>query len=204
MTAGCSSHSSHHAAHHRFDDAERWAKVFEDPSRDEWQRPQQVIDRLQLEPSMEVAVVGSGTGYFSVRLARHLPRGRVWGIDIEPSMVSYLNRRAAKEKLPQLSSLQGAPSDPKIPSLVDLIFICNTYHHIPDRVRYFRGVASRIKANGRLAIVDFKMGQIPVGPPEEGRVAPATLDEELTAAGFRRQQLDLKTLPYQYIAVYIR
>lgn len=151
---------------------------------------------------MKVAEIGSGTGYFAVRLARRVPRGKVWGVDIEPQMVEYLDRRAAAEGLPQLDSLLGAVDDPRIPEPVDLIFICNTYHHIGERPRYFGRLKERLLPEGRLVVVDFKMGELPVGPPEDHRVRPRQLHQELTAAGYHRLKLDTTTLPYQYIAIY--
>lgn len=206
---GCSGrhHVHHHRhqhqrGHHRFDDPERWAKVFESPERQRWQRPDAVVAGLELRPDDRVAEIGSGTGYFTVRIARRLPRGRAYGVDIEPSMVDYLAQRADKERLPQLSSVLGTPEDPQLPEPVDLIFLCNTYHHIQGRTDYFRRAAARLRPGGRLAIVDFKMGKLPVGPPEAMRVPPEQLERELTAAGYRRIRLDLETLPHQYIAYY--
>ena len=161
-----------------------------------------MIAALNLAPDASVAEIGSGTGYFIVRIARRLPRGRAYGVDIEPSMVSYLERRARTEGLTRLKSVLGTKDDPRIPEPVDLIFLCNTYHHIQERGDYFRRVSTRLRPGGRLIVVDFKMGALPVGPPEAMRVPPKRLDEELSAAGYRRIALDLDTLPHQYIATY--
>lgn len=199
------SHHRHHHGHHRFQDPEKWAKRFEGPGRDRWQKPERVLALLGVKPGMKVADIGSGTGYFVVRLARAVgASGRAYGVDIEPGMVRHLARRARQEKLPQLSSVLGAPEDSRIPEAVDLVFLCNTYHHIEQRTAYFRRVQSRLRDGGRVAVVDFKMGEIPVGPPESMRVTPARLDGELVAAGYRRLTLDETTLPYQYVAIYER
>ena len=197
--------SPHHHQHHkpkRFKDAAQWAKQFEAAERDRWQKPDAVIAALALRPEHRVADIGSATGYFTVRLARAVPRGKVWGVDIEPDMVRYLNARAAREKLANLSSIRGDAADPRLPEKVDLVFICNTYHHIERRTDYFARVAARLRPGGRLAVVDFKRGKLPVGPPERERIAPAQLERELVAAGYERVRLDERTLPYQYIAIY--
>ncbi len=195
-------HAHHGAMPHRFEGAERWAGVFEDPARDAWQAPDAVLALLGLVPDARVADLGSATGYFAVRLARRVPRGVVYGIDIEPDMVRYLAERAAREKIPNLKSVLGAPDDPKLPEAVDVLLVVDTYHHIEERVGYFRRTRDKLRAGGRLVIVDFKLGQIPVGPPERHRISPARLDEELPAAGYRRVALDERTLPYQYVAMY--
>ena len=85
-----------------------------------------------------------------------------------------------------------------------MVFVCDTYHHIDARTKYFKAVADKLKPGGRLVIVDFKMGKIPVGPPEKHRVTPATLHEELAAAGYSKVEVDETTLPYQYIAIYTK
>jgi SAM-dependent methyltransferase len=83
---------------HSFSGAEQWAHVFDDPKRDAWQKPHEVIQALALGPDAVVADIGSGTGYFAVRFANMVPRGRVYGVDVEPDMVRYLAERAKRER----------------------------------------------------------------------------------------------------------
>ncbi len=195
-------HRVHGTVHHRFDDAEAWAKTFEDPARDAWQKPDEVIAALGLTPTSRVADIGSATGYFPVRLARAAPQGRVWGVDIEPSMVRFLGDRARAEGITNLFSVLGTPEDPLLPEAVDLILIVDTYHHIGDRPAYFRRLLGRLKPGGRVAVVDFRMGEIPVGPDESRRLAPETVTAEMTEAGYQRLSLDESLLPYQYLAIF--
>jgi ubiquinone/menaquinone biosynthesis C-methylase UbiE len=93
--AGLSAAQTPHTHQHGFGDAEKWAHVFDDPERDAWQKPHQVIQALGLKPDAVVADLGAGTGYFSVRLARMLPKGKVYAVDLEPDMVKYLGERAS-------------------------------------------------------------------------------------------------------------
>src|SRR5688500_2205030 len=80
--------------HAAFANADAWTQVFDDPTRDAWQRPDEVLRALELGPAMTVADVGAGTGYLSVRLARAVPRGEVIATDLEPDMVRFLSERA--------------------------------------------------------------------------------------------------------------
>src|SRR4026209_2934107 len=96
-TTACAQSPDH--AHHKFSGAEHWAKVFDDPERDKWQKPHEVITALRLAPDQSVADIGAGTGYFAVRFAHMLPQGRVYAVDVEPDMVKYLGERAKKENL---------------------------------------------------------------------------------------------------------
>ncbi|MDX1374567.1 MAG: class I SAM-dependent methyltransferase [Burkholderiales bacterium] len=186
--------------HRHFGDAERWAQVFDDPARDRWQKPEQVIGALDLAPDARVADIGSGTGYFAVRLARAVPKGKVYGADLEPDMVQYLNARAKKEGLDNVSAHVAAPDDPKLPEPVDLVLLVNTYHHIGTRTEYFARLRESLRPGGRVAIVDFKLDS-PTGPPPAGRIAPGAVEKEMTRAGYRKAAAH-DFLPYQYFLVF--
>jgi cyclopropane fatty-acyl-phospholipid synthase-like methyltransferase len=182
---GCR-HSETAGAHanHRFDDAEAWAASFDDPARDDWQKPDVVLDLLALPSNALVADIGAATGYFAVRLAQQVKNGRVYGIDVESSMVEYLAKRARAEELGNLRAVLATFDDAKIPEPVDLIIIVNTYHHLEDRTAYFKRLAASLKTGGRIAIIDFKMNST-MGPPDSAKVKPEVVVEEVTAAGYR-------------------
>jgi SAM-dependent methyltransferase len=196
------SHSAPQAGehHHGFSNAQAWAKSFDDPGRDAWQKPDEVIRALALPPDALVADVGSGTGYFTVRLARAAPQGKVYGADIEPDMVKYLSERAHKEGLPNVVSILAAPDDPRLPEPVDLVLVVDTYHHIDDRPAYFARLRQKLRPGGRVAVVDFRRGQ-PMGPPDEHKIPPAQLKDEMAQAGYG-VSADYDFLPNQYFLVF--
>lgn len=191
-------HQQPYHAYHRFEHAEDWVARFEDPSRDAWQKPDEVIRTLSLSPSARVADIGAGTGYFSVRLARSIPQGQVFAIDIEPSMVEYVTERASREGLPNIQAVLASPDDPKIAGAVDLILIVDTYHHITDRSAYVRRLIPALKPAGRLAIIDFKP-ESKMGPIE--KLPPSQVIRELAEAGY--SLVDQPTiLPEQYFLIF--
>jgi SAM-dependent methyltransferase len=185
---------------HRFSGAERWAAIFDDPARDEWQRPDEVLRALKLAPDAIAADIGAGTGYFATRLARALPRGRVYGVDAEPDMVHYLGERAQREKLANLTPVLARLDDPAIPVSVDVVILVDTYHHIPERERYFRSLQKSFRAGGRLAIIDFTQ-ESPVGPAVRSRIPAGRVKQELSRAGYRLLE-EHKFLPHQYFLVF--
>lgn len=193
---------SPHTHEHRFSDAEQWAHVFDDPKRDAWQKPHEVIEALSLESDAVIADIGSGTGYFAVRLANMVPNGRVYGVDVEPDMVKYLAQRAEREKRNNLFAIAGTPNDARLPEKADVILLVDVYHHIEDRERYFRNLGASLKPDGRLAIIDFRMDS-PQGPPKAARIAPEKVITELASAGYEvATQHDF--LPNQYFLVFRR
>lgn len=179
-------HQTGHSDHmeHRFDDPEGMAKRFDDPARDAWQMPDRVVAALDLKPGQSVADIGAGTGYFSMRLAKSAARPKVYAVDIEPAMVAYLKQRAAKDGLPNVEAVQGGTESPNLPAPVDVVLIVDTYHHIGDRVAYFRKLRGSLKPGGRVAIVDFKPDS-PEGPPAEFRFSPQKFQTEMAEAGYR-------------------
>ena len=200
LGVGCAGrdHAGHHE--HQFKDAERWAHVFDDPARDAWQKPHEVIQALALAPEARVADLGAGTGYFSARLANMLPKGRIYAADLEPDMVRHLGERAKREGLANLVPVASAPDDPRLPEKVDLVLLVDVYHHIEDRTRYFAKLRASLRPGGRVAIVDFRL-DAPVGPPRAARVAPEQVKEEMKRAGYT-PSAEHEFLPYQYFVVF--
>jgi cyclopropane fatty-acyl-phospholipid synthase-like methyltransferase len=185
---------------HSFGGAEQWAQIFDDPKRDAWQKPHEVIQALALKPDAVIADIGSGTGYFSVRFANMTPKGRVYGVDTEPDMVKYLSERAKREGLKNVTAVAGAPDDPRLPEKADLIVLVDVFHHIDARESYFRKLRASLKPGGRVAIIDFRMDS-PDGPPKSARIAPEQVKAELARAGYTLAQ-EHAFLPNQYFLVF--
>lgn len=198
--AGPAAAQSPHTHQHSFGDAEKWSQVFDDPKRDAWQKPHEVIQALALKPDAVVADIGSGTGYFAAHLANMLPNGRILGIDTEPDMVKYLAERAKREGLSNLSVLKGAPDDPRLPEKIDLVLLVDVYHHIEERERYFRKLLGSLNPGGQIAVIDFRMNA-PEGPPKSARIAPDRVKAELKSAGYVLAR-EHEFLPNQYFLVF--
>ncbi len=186
--------------HHSFGHAEMWAKEFDDPARDAWQKPDEVLDALHLDRTSRVADLGAGTGYFSARIAKRVPDGKLFAVDIEPDMLRYLRERAHRENLSTLVPILASIDSPNLPEPVDLVLVVDTYHHIDNRVAYFTKLKASLRPKGRLAIVDFKADS-PEGPPSEHRVSSEKVTEELNAAGYSLVAT-YPFLPRQYFLVF--
>lgn len=122
-------------------------------------------------------------------------------MDIEEGMVDYLNDRAKREGLSNLLSIHCLPDDPKLPEPVDIVFICNTYHRVMEREAYFNRLKEKFKPGGRLIIVDFVKGDIPVGPPDAMKLHATEVISELANAGYELIQRS-EILPYQYFLIF--
>jgi len=168
-----------------------WLKrtMYEGGGRDEWQQPERVVRSLDLERGDRVADLGAGGGYFTVRLAEAVgPDGRVYAVDVDEAMLDYVSQRAAEAGVSNVETIVATPSDPKLPvDGVDLVFTCNTYHHIEDRPAYFAGLRPALRPGGRVAIVEY----LPEGFFQKvfaHSTDAATIESEMRAAGYQLAQ----------------
>lgn len=192
-----------HSAHHSFKDAQKWSKAFDDPARDQWQKPEFVIENLDLKKSKCVADIGAGTGYFSTRIARQLPKtSTVFAVDIEPDMIAHLKVRAQNEGLNNHKELLSTEEFPQIPTDCDLVLLVDTYHHISNRSAYFKSGLLHLNKRGRVAIVDFTM-ESPMGPKKEHRLPKNQVVAEMQQAGYKLEK-DISGLPNQYFLIFRR
>lgn len=183
--------------HHPFADAEALTSTLDDPARDAWQRPEDVLRAMALAPTMSVADVGAGTGYFAVRLARAVPAGEVTATDIEPNLVRFVNERARREGLPNLRAILLPTQSGLAPESFDRILAVHVWHHLPDRGGFARAVSAALRPGGRLFVVDFAVAARR-GPPPSVRVAPESIMAELEAAGLTAR-VSAVAVPDQYI-----
>lgn len=167
-----------------------------------WQRPDEVVAALGLQPGDTVGEVGCGPGYFTLRLARAVgPAGRVLAADVVPEMLGILRGRLASEGMTQVAPLLARPDDPGFPpGSCRRILVVDTFHHFPDGVAYLRRLAAALAPGGRLVNVDFHRREMPVGPPIENKVAR---EDFLAAAGEAGLAVEEEKdfLPYQYFFV---
>ena len=191
-----------HQAHRRPADIKQYLEQLDSEERDQHQKPRQVIEALNLKPGLTVADLGSGSGYFTRRFIEAVTEtGKVYAVDVEPEMLKY-----AEESIVHMHRSYTAefilarPDNPKLPyESIDLLFVCNTYHHLEERAKYFSDTMSSLNPGGRIAIIDFhqdkRSGKL--GFPKHHLVPRETVIAELAEAGYRLIR-EHTFLPRQY------
>ncbi|HTT62401.1 MAG TPA: class I SAM-dependent methyltransferase [Bryobacteraceae bacterium] len=183
--------------HHPPDSGE-YARVLEDPQRDAWQKPHEVVMALDLKPTETIADIGAGSGYFTRRFARHA--AKVYAVDIDAKLLEIAMKDAPKN----VEAVLAAPDDPRLPAAsVDTIFFCDVLHHIEHRAAYYPKLAKALKPGGRIVVIEFYKKPLPLGPPESMKIAEPEMIAEMKAAGFRETKR-FEFLPYQYFIVFER
>jgi ubiquinone/menaquinone biosynthesis C-methylase UbiE len=193
--------------HRRPDDIKQYLEHLDSAERDRYQKPIQVIEALKLKPGMAIADLGSGSGYFTRRFVEAVTdTGMVYAIDIEPEMLAYVKDSIVHMHMAYTAEfILARPDSPKLPfESIDLLFVCNTIHHLEDRSKYFRDLKSSLRPGGRIGIIDFypdeRSGDL--GFPKRHLVSRDTVIKELTDAGYKLDR-EHSFLPKQYFLEFI-
>ncbi len=186
--------------------AKQYIKMLERPSRDDMQKPAEVMAALAFKAGERVADVGAGSGYFTVPVARAVGTGgRVWAVDIRQTMLDFIRDRLTVEGLANVELLLAKPDDPMLPAGgVDTILMVDTIHYVRDRAAYGRKLAAALAPGGRLVVIDFRWdpdAEREFAPPLEQQVKREDLDADLATAGFVPVESH-DFLPEQYFVVY--
>jgi ubiquinone/menaquinone biosynthesis C-methylase UbiE len=201
VTVGCGPSMKDYKGHRVFNPS--YLFYLESSSRDKWQKPEEVLDALELVEGNVIADIGAGGGYFSEKLAGRVgPTGHVYATDVQEVMIKKLHKRVSKRSLTNVTVIHGDFHDPNLPSAsCDWVFFCSVYKEIDERPAYMRKVRDVLKKDGRAAILEYRPDAEGAGPPLEVRLPEAQVIGELEAAGFRLQRR-FDFLPRQYFLVF--
>ncbi len=180
--------------------------LLEAPDREQWQKPDQIMDTLLIAEGSVVAEVGAAGGWFTMHLARRVgPNGIVYAEDIQRQMIEAIARRVQRENLRNVCTVLGTATDPHLPSGIDAVLIADVYAEMEDPVTLLRKVALSLKPQGRVGIVDFKPGGGGPGPAPDERVDPEAVIKAAAAAGLRlTAREDVPPFHFQFLLLFGR
>lgn len=185
-----------------FAEVEKYIAFLDRLEREAWQKPDEVVRALNLRGSETVYDLGAGSGYFSFRFARAVPRGKVVAADLEPEMIRHIHHKAVAEGVMNLSPVLIKRDEPQVRGEADLVFVCDVLHHVRERDRWMKKVAEEMKPGTRLVLIEFKEGKLPEGPPESAMIPRKQLIELVTRAGLHFEAEKPELLPYQLFLVF--
>ena len=196
---------STHEAHRLHADSAAYIASLEDPARDAWQKPHEVIEALGLRDGERVADIGAGSGYFALRFARHVgAAGRVLTVDVSKDMLAHLETRVKAAGLSNVQPILAPPDDPLLPDgSLDRVFFCDVWHHVDDQAGYLEKIKKALRPSGQVVMIDFHKRDLPVGPPVSMKIAREDLVAQMESHGFSLAR-EHTFLPYQYFLVFTR
>lgn len=170
--------------------------------REQEERTDLLADALGLKPTDVIADIGAGTGYFSFRLAREVPKGKVLAVDIQPEMIEYLTAGKRKAKTPNVEPVLGTITDPKLPANgVDLALLVDAYHEFSNPREMMDNIVKSLRPGGRVVLVEYRAEDPNVPIKEHHKMTEAQATKEMKAVGLRLLKND-RRLPQQHILIF--
>jgi arsenite methyltransferase len=192
-----------HEMHRLHTDPKAYIGMLDDPQRDAYQKPHEVLAALNLKPGEVIADIGAGSGYFTFRLAHHVSaKGKIYAVDVSSDMIRHINRRIRELKANNIVSILAEPDDPLLhEQSVNRFFICDVWHHVEDQAKYLSLMKRMLKPGGEIVMIDFHKKELPFGPPLQMKIAREDLIKQMESSGFRLSK-EHSFLPYQYFLIF--
>jgi FkbM family methyltransferase len=171
-------------------------------TREKEEAPTKAIALLELAPDTVVADIGAGSGYYSFRLARLLPKGKVVAVDIQPEMLAFLKAEAAKLGVTNVQPHLGAVDDVRLPpASLDAALMVDAYHEFDHPAEMLASLRSALRSKGRIYLLEFRAedDNVPIKPHH--KMTEAQARKEFEAAGFRFV-VNKPDLPWQHLLVF--
>ncbi|HHT9133580.1 MAG TPA: class I SAM-dependent methyltransferase [Candidatus Avalokitesvara rifleensis] len=153
----------------------------------EWQKPEQIMEFLDIQEGNVVADIGTGTGYFALYLSDAVGKsGLVYAEDIQQEMVDYTQEKIEEEGIKNTKVILGEPDDPKLPeNSLDLALMGNVYHEVENPVALLKSIARSLKSDGSLVIIDWRSDvESEFGPSMMERVSEDAVEADAEEAGY--------------------
>jgi ubiquinone/menaquinone biosynthesis C-methylase UbiE len=180
------------------------AEMFNRKASDPKNKPDKILEALALQQGQKVADIGAGGGYFTLRFTEAVGKdGRVFAVDTNPKFLEFIKNNAKKKGLDNVETVLTAEDNPTLPGKsIDLIFMRNVCHHLPNRAEYFKKLKDALKPEGRIAIIEYRAGGRFSFHRKFGHYVPKEIIiDEMKEAGYRLEK-DLDFLPEQSFMIF--
>ena len=175
------------------------------PEREREEQPKRAIASLHLVPGMNVGEIGSGTGFYALRIAKLIqPGGTYYANDIQPAMLTLLSRKASAQKVSNIKTVLGTQADSRLPAgALDYLLMVDVYHELSAPQVMLRNVAKALKPNGEIVLLEFRKEdpRVPIRPEHEMTVKD--VKAEFSAEGYVLDHL-VENLPWQHMFFFRR
>ena len=174
------------------------------PSRIEEEMPDAVVDNMNLAADDVVADIGAGSGYFSFRIARKVPNGKVLAVDIQPEMLALIENTKASEGLDNVEGILGQIDDPNLPpDSIDAAIMVDAYHEFSHPFEMINGIYNALRLGGRIFFLEYRGEDpsVPIRPLH--KMTQAQVIKEMSIFGLEHTET-LDFLPWQHMMVFTK
>ena len=179
-------------------------KKWESPKRMKWQMPDRIVDELGIKPGQTVADLGSGGGIFTVRFSKAVgEKGLVYAVDVEELYLKHVEKRIKDGKLTNVELIHAQYDDPLLSkNSLDIIFLCDSWHHIKGRDGYIWRLYQALKPGGRLVVIEFRYQQPEIKLVDLEHRIPRSQTLKLAQEGGFKLHGEYFFLPRQYFLIF--
>jgi len=171
-------------------------------SREKQEQPQAVIEHLPLNPTDQVADLGTGTGYFAFRIANSIPEGKVYAVDIQPEMLSVVNRLKKQNQVDNLETVLGTEINPNLPpDSIDVALMVDAYHEFAYPQETMKSLYTALKPGGKVILVEYRQENPMIMIKPLHKMSQKQVKKEMKAANFRWQKTQ-EFLPEQHFMIF--
>lgn len=183
-----------------------WVERFEGESREVYLHRHWIVSAIGLETGMAVADIGAGTGLFTQLMALKVgPEGTVFAVDISPKFLDYIQQRAKEADLKNIKTVLATDESCQLPAnSVDLVFICDTYHHFEFPQKTMQSIHKALKPKGRVVLIDFSRipGESSDWILQHVRAGQEVFEAEIIESGFRKVAQHKDKLKENYLSIF--
>ncbi len=180
------------------------ADWLERPEREREENVSQAIANMDIQADERIADIGAGSGYYTFRMARKAPRGKVFAVDLQAEMLDLMQQRIEREDIDNVALIQGSETDPKLEaSSVDLVTLVDVYHELSHPRETMRHIVRALRPGGRFVLLEYRMEDPTVPIKRLHKMSEAQAVREMKAVGLRLRE-NLDNLPWQHFMVFVK
>ena len=180
------------------------ADWLERPEREREENVTQAIENMNIQPDERIADIGAGSGYYTFRMARKVPQGKVYAVDLQPEMLAIMDRKIEREGIENVELIRGDETSPRLEeNSVDLVIMVDVYHELYHPREMMREVVSALKPGGRFILLEYRMEDPEVPIKRLHKMSERQATREMEAVGLRLQE-NMDNLPWQHFMVFVK
>ncbi len=180
------------------------ADWLERPEREQEENVSRAIKNMELKPGEHVADIGAGSGYYTFRIARKVPDGKVYAVDIQPEMLDIIRRKIRKKKIDNVELVKGEEKSPKLAeNSVDMVLMVDVYHELAYPREMMQEIVAALKPGGRFVLLEYRMEDPSVPIKRLHKMSEEQAVKEMKAVGLKLRE-NMDNLPWQHFMVFVK
>lgn len=176
----------------------------ERPEREREENVSQAIKNMAIQPDEHIADIGAGSGYYAFRMARQVPEGKVYAVDLQPEMLSIMRKKISQEGIRNVELVQGSETSPQLAeNSVDLVIMVDVYHELSHPREMMHEIVRALKPDGRFVLLEYRTEDPEVPIKLLHKMTEKQAVREMESVGLRLRE-NIANLPWQHCMIFVK